>query len=102
MPGAALRMYPARTSSLWLGTSASAGSSRRVRRNRDDIRNNTVNLLWSSVQATGAPPPPALAFPPRPSRAAPPAADVTSAMVGRHAERHALSGEHGRSQVREA
>src|SRR5690349_7998355 len=46
MPGAARRMYPARTRSLWLGTSASAGSSRRVRRNRDDIRNNTVNLLW--------------------------------------------------------
>src|SRR3954453_5950851 len=31
-------MYPARTSSRWLGTSASAGSSRRVRTNRLDIR----------------------------------------------------------------
>jgi hypothetical protein len=30
-------MYPARTSSWWLGTSASAGSSRRVRTNRFDI-----------------------------------------------------------------
>src|SRR5262245_45658327 len=42
MPGAARRMYPARTSSLWLGTSASAGSSRRVRRNSLDIRNSTA------------------------------------------------------------
>src|SRR5512142_1289885 len=32
MPGAARRMYPARTRRRWLGTSASAGSSRRVRR----------------------------------------------------------------------
>ena len=70
MPGAARRMYPARTSRRWLGTSASAGSSRSVRRNRDDIRNNTVNLPWSRIQATGAPGPPAVAFPPR----APPAA----------------------------
>ncbi|MGZ4491644.1 MAG: ATP-binding protein [Nocardioidaceae bacterium] len=31
-------MYPARTSSRWLGTSASAGSSRSVRTNRVDIR----------------------------------------------------------------
>src|SRR5690349_21240457 len=37
-PGATGRTYPARTSSLWLGTSASAGSSRRVRRNNSDIR----------------------------------------------------------------
>ena len=38
MPGAARRMYPARTSSRWLGTSASAGSSLSVRTNRLDIR----------------------------------------------------------------
>ncbi len=37
-PGATGRMYPARISSLWLATSASAGSSRRVRRNSSDIR----------------------------------------------------------------
>ena len=37
-PGAARRMYPARTSSLWLVTSASAGSSRRVRTNSVDMR----------------------------------------------------------------
>src|SRR5512138_1915614 len=35
-------MYPARTSRRWLGTSASAGSSRRVRRNRVDIRSSTA------------------------------------------------------------
>src|SRR5829696_3836589 len=40
-PGAARRMYPPRATSRWLGTSASAGSSRRVRRNRVDIRNST-------------------------------------------------------------
>ena len=40
MPGALRRMYPARTSSRWLGTSASAGSSRRVRRNSEDIRSS--------------------------------------------------------------
>src|SRR5947208_16527916 len=71
MPGAARRMYPARTNSLWLGTSASAGSSRRVRRNRDDIRNNTVTLPWSRIQATGAPRPPAVAYPPVPARGLP-------------------------------
>src|SRR5690348_11860769 len=38
MPGATRRMYPARTNSLWLATSASAGSSLSVRTNRDDIR----------------------------------------------------------------
>src|SRR3954465_10543547 len=38
MPGAVRRMYPARTSRRCDGTSASAGSSRRVRRNSCDIR----------------------------------------------------------------
>src|SRR3982751_4970787 len=32
-------MYPARTSNRWLRTSASAGSSRRVRTNKVDMRN---------------------------------------------------------------
>src|SRR6478752_10268655 len=45
MPGAARRTYPARTSSRWLGTSASAGSSRRVRRNSVDKRVITAGLL---------------------------------------------------------
>src|SRR6478735_391154 len=45
MPGLTRRMYPARTSSWWLGTSASAGFSRRVRRNRDDMRMATGELL---------------------------------------------------------
>src|SRR6185312_2662118 len=45
MPGATRRTKPARTSSLWLGTSASAGSSRRVRRNSDDMREITAGLL---------------------------------------------------------
>ena len=44
MPGATRRTYPARTSRRWLGTSASAGSSRSVRRNSDDIRNSTGTL----------------------------------------------------------
>src|SRR3954447_4631444 len=44
MPGAARRIYPARTSKRWLGTSASAGSSRNVRRNRLDIR----RIIWGS------------------------------------------------------
>lgn len=41
MPGAARRMYPARTSQVWLGTSASAGSSLSVRTNSWDIREIT-------------------------------------------------------------
>src|SRR5450759_3513266 len=40
MPGAARRMYPARTRSRWLATSASTGSSRRVRTNKVDIRSS--------------------------------------------------------------
>src|SRR6476469_9030835 len=48
MPGLTRRMYPARTSSWWLGTSASAGFSRRVRRNRDDMRMATESSWgWS-------------------------------------------------------
>src|SRR5919206_1972809 len=38
MPAATLRMYPARTRSRWLSTSASDGSCRRVRRKSRDIR----------------------------------------------------------------
>ena len=45
-------MYPARTSSWWLGTSASAGFSRRVRRNREDIRMATIRGLSVSGWAT--------------------------------------------------
>ena len=41
-----------RTSSRWLGTSASAGSSRRVRRNRVDIRSST-GFSSSGVRADG-------------------------------------------------
>src|SRR5665647_3752639 len=47
-------MYPARTSSLWLGSSASAGSSRRVRRNRVDMRRagvDTGSPLVGALQA---------------------------------------------------
>src|SRR6478609_6177997 len=44
MPGATRLTYPARTSSRWLGTSASAGSSRSVRRKRLDICSNTT--VW--------------------------------------------------------
>src|SRR5581483_5789990 len=44
------RTYPERTSSRWLGTSASAGSSRRVRRNSEDI---LVNTLASVANAPG-------------------------------------------------
>ena len=43
-------MYPARTSSLWLGTSASAGSSRSVRTNRLDIR----RIMRRRVRAAAA------------------------------------------------
>src|SRR5919199_3412706 len=38
MPAATLRMYPARTRSRWLSTSASDGSCRSVRRKSRDIR----------------------------------------------------------------
>src|SRR5699024_3598418 len=38
IPGAGLRMYPARCSSRWLATSAPTGSSFWVRTNRDDMR----------------------------------------------------------------
>ena len=53
MPGATRRTYPARTKSRWLGTSASAGSSRNVRRKRVDIRNNTQGSLvgWTQHEA---------------------------------------------------
>ena len=44
-------MYPARTSSRWLGTSASAGSSRRVRRNRVDIRSSTGRVSQAGGEA---------------------------------------------------
>src|SRR6185312_12034557 len=55
MPGAARRTYPARTSNRWLGTSASAGSSRRVRRNSVDKRVITAGLLGSALHVqTGA------------------------------------------------
>ena len=40
-------MYPARTSSRWLATSASAGSSRRVRRNSLESRRTTGYLSVS-------------------------------------------------------
>src|SRR5699024_6965341 len=43
MPGAERRRYPARWSSLWLATSASAGSSLRERTNRLDMRRGTGN-----------------------------------------------------------
>src|SRR6478609_10758835 len=49
MPGATRRTYPARISSLWLGTSASAGSSRRVRRNNSDMRVITADNLTDPV-----------------------------------------------------
>src|SRR5665647_3872003 len=56
MPGAARRMYPARTRSLWLGSSASAGSSRRVRTNRVDIRMSMgVSLLSTPGPPTRRP-----------------------------------------------
>src|SRR3954468_10536344 len=61
MPGAARRTYPARTRSLWLATSASAGSSRSVRTNRVDIRSGTVSgmevlhrAIMLAEQGTGA------------------------------------------------
>src|SRR6476661_971106 len=44
MPGATRRMYPARTRRRWLGTSASAGSSRSVRRKKVDIRSTRLRL----------------------------------------------------------
>src|SRR3954468_7954518 len=61
MPGAARRTYPARTRSLWLATSASAGSSRSVRTNSVDIRSGTVlgmedlhRAIMLAEQGTGA------------------------------------------------
>src|SRR5919112_3279504 len=51
MPGAARRMYPARISQRWLGTSASAGSSRSVRTNSSDIRVITSGA-FRAVEAT--------------------------------------------------
>jgi hypothetical protein len=38
MPAETRRMYPARTNRRWLSTSASAGSSRNVRKKSCDIR----------------------------------------------------------------
>src|SRR3954464_12584129 len=53
-PGAARRMYPPRTSSRWLGTSASAGSSRRVRRNKVDMRSTTdLQVVEASAYRRG-------------------------------------------------
>src|SRR4051794_31490259 len=56
IPGAWRRMYPARTSSLWLRNSASAGSSRRVRRNRRLIRVTTADESTErALRASGEP-----------------------------------------------
>src|SRR5450759_4762430 len=55
MPGATRRMYPARTNSRWLGSSASAGSSRRVRRNRVDMRRAGVDTGSPLVRVTTGP-----------------------------------------------
>src|SRR3954453_11680529 len=61
MPGAARRTYPARTRSLWLATSASAGAPRSVRTNSVDIRSGTVSgmevlhrAIMLAEQGTGA------------------------------------------------
>src|SRR3954462_14444856 len=56
MPGAARRMYPARTSSLWEATSASAGSSRRVRRNSVDMR-SMGQAYWPTLEGSADVPP---------------------------------------------
>ncbi len=53
-PGAARRMYPARTSRRWLATSASAGSSRSVRTNRVDIRSSMRASLMARRSGAGA------------------------------------------------
>src|SRR5674476_1623825 len=46
MPGAARRMEPARTSQRWLGTSASAGSSR-------NVRTNSCDIFWTATDTPG-------------------------------------------------
>src|SRR3954451_2384320 len=72
-------MYPARTSSRWLGTSASAGSSRRVRRNRVDIRNSTVPIVGLRPTTAIRCPPAAALSEPREGRSRPSAVGSVAA-----------------------